>query len=209
VSSRLLYLNTHRLSAYRWQQGKLRCEGVFNHNDEGFRLFADYLAGHASSQFSLLANVAEEGHALETIPFLQGADRQTLITRKIGQHFLGTSLAAAISLGYEKRQRKNEKLLLSALTNPAHFEPWLGKLGEAEVALVGIYTVAQWVASCSKSLARTAAAACCSPCRITRSAKPTSSTAMPIFRAWRRSPTAASPASPAPLPPKPASCTST
>lgn len=143
MSCRLLYLNTHRLSAYLWQQGKLRCEGVFDQNEEGFRLFAEYLAEHDSSPFSLLANVAEEGHALETIPFLQGADRQTLITRKIGQHFLGASLAAAISLGYEKRQRKNEKLLLSALTNPGHFEPWLNKLDEAEVALVGIYTVAQ------------------------------------------------------------------
>jgi hypothetical protein len=143
VSCRLLYLNTHRLSAYAWQQGKLRAEGVFDCNDEGFRQFAEYLGEHDSSQFSLLANVAEEGHALETIPFLQGADRQTLITRKIGQHFLGTPLAAAVSLGFEKSQRKNEKLLLSALTNPAHFEPWLNRLNEAAVALVGIYTVAQ------------------------------------------------------------------
>jgi hypothetical protein len=143
VSCRLLYLNTHRLSAYAWQQGKLRAEGVFENNDEGWRLFAEYLGEHGSSAFSLLANVAEEGHALETIPFLQGADRQTLITRKIGQHFLGTPLAAAISLGFEKSQRKNEKLLLSALTNPAHFEPWLNRLGDAAVPLVGIYTVAQ------------------------------------------------------------------
>ena len=73
----------------------------------------------------MLANVAEEGHELETIPFLQGADRKALITRKLGQHFLGSPLATAISLGYEKSKRKNEKLLLSALTNPAHFEPWL------------------------------------------------------------------------------------
>jgi hypothetical protein len=143
VSSRLLYLNTHRLSAHAWQQGKLRAEGVFDNDDDGLRQFADYLGEHRSSQFSLLANVAEEGHALETIPFLQGGDRQTLITRKIGQHFLGTPLATAVSLGFEKSQRKNEKLLLSALTNPAHFEPWLRRISDAEVPLAGIYTVAQ------------------------------------------------------------------
>ncbi|MDP2883308.1 MAG: hypothetical protein Q8N89_17230 [Azonexus sp.] len=143
MSSRLLYLNTHRLSAHAWQQGKLRAEGVFDNDEGGLQQFAEYLREHSSSQFSLLANVAEEGHALETIPFLQGGDRQTLITRKIGQHFLGTPLAAAVSLGYEKSQRKNEKLLLSALTNPAHFEPWLRRIGDAEVPLAGIYTVAQ------------------------------------------------------------------
>ena len=140
---RLLYLNTHRLSAYAWQQGKLQPEGTFENDEAGLKRFADYLEHRQKSQFSLLANVAEEGHALEIIPFLHGSDRQALITRKIGQHFLGTSLATAISLGHEKARRKNEKLLLSALTNPAHFAPWLQRINEAEAPLAGIYTVAQ------------------------------------------------------------------
>ena len=52
-------------------------------------------------------------------------------------------MAAAISLGYEKTQRKNERVLLSALTNPAHFAPWLQAIDNAEARLAGIYTVAQ------------------------------------------------------------------
>lgn len=140
---RLLYLNTHRLSAYAWQGGRLTVEGVFENDSDGWSRFAAYLQSQRRSHFSLLANVAEEGHVLETIPFLHGRDRQTLITRKIGQHFLGTPLAAATSLGYEKTQRKNEKLLLSGLTNPAHFEPWLQRMEKAEVALAGVYSIAQ------------------------------------------------------------------
>lgn len=143
MKTRLLYLNTHRLSAYAWQQGNLLPEGVFDNDEEGLRQFSQFLDARRNDRFALLANVAEEGHAYETIPFLHGPDRQALISRKIGQHFQGTSLATAISLGYEKTQRKNEKLLFSALTNPAHFEPWLQRLGNAEVALSGIYSVAQ------------------------------------------------------------------
>ncbi len=143
ITRRLLYLNTHRLQAFSRQRGELLPEGIFENNDDGLREFAQYLAEHRNSHFSLLANVAEEGHIHETIPFLRGQDRQTLITRKIGQHFLGTALATAISLGYEKTQRKNEKLLLSALTNPAHFEPWLQRISSAEAPLAGIYSVAQ------------------------------------------------------------------
>lgn len=143
MKSRLLYLNTHHLAAFAWQQGKLLPEGVFENNEEGFELFSDYLDTHKQSRFALLANVAEEGHAHETIPFLRGSDRETLIARRIGQHFLGTTLATATSLGYEKTQRKNEKLLLSALTNPAHFEPWLRRLERAEASLAGIYSIAQ------------------------------------------------------------------
>lgn len=143
TARRLLYLNTHRLTAYLWQGGRLHAEASFANGDEGYASFSDYLGINRGSEFSLLANIAEEGHILETIPFLQGADRQALITRKIGQHFMGAPLAAAFSLGYEKTRRKNEKLLLSALTNPAHFDPWLRRLDEAEAALAGIYTVAQ------------------------------------------------------------------
>lgn len=140
---RLLYLNTHRLSAYAWRQGKLLPEGDFEGDDEGLRRFRQYIETQRTSHFSILANVAEEGHTLETIPFLRGGDRQTLITRKIGQHFLGTPLAASVSLGYEKAKRKNEKILISALTNPGHFTPWLTRIQEAEAPLTGIYTVAQ------------------------------------------------------------------
>ena len=143
ISRRLLYLDTQRLSAYLWQQGKLQPEGVFEMRPEEHQRFADYLRAHPKSHFQILANVAEEGHELETIPFLQGADRKALITRKLGQHFLGSPLATAISLGYEKNKRKNEKLLLTALTNPAHFEPWIKALQDADAALAGIYTVAQ------------------------------------------------------------------
>ena len=140
---RLLYLNTHRLSAYAWRQGKLLPEDIFENSEEDLGRFADYLRSKKNSHFSLLANVAEEGHVLETIPFLQGRDREALIARKIGQHFLGTPLSTAISLGYERAKRKNEKLLISALTNPTHFEPWLHCINSAATPLAGIYTVAQ------------------------------------------------------------------
>jgi len=143
IARRLLYLDTQRLTAYAWQQGRLQPEGVFEMRAEEYARFADYLRAHQKSHFQLLANVADEGHEQETIPFLQGADRKALIARKLGQHFLGSPLATATSLGYEKNKRKNEKLLLSALTNPAHFDPWITALQEAGAPLAGIYTVAQ------------------------------------------------------------------
>lgn len=143
IVRRLLYLNTHNLAAYVWRKGNLVAEGIFEDNENSLNRFSAYLSEHSSSHFYLLANVAEEGHVLETIPFLQGNDRKTLIARKIGQHFLGTSLASATSLGYEKTVRKNEKLLINALTNPEYFEPWLRRLRLATAPLAGIYTVAQ------------------------------------------------------------------
>ena len=153
ISRRLLYLNTHHLSAYLWQAGKLTQEGQFDNDDHGRSAFASYVARHRRSHFSLLANVAEEGHVIETIPFLQGKDRTTLITRKLGQHFLGTPLATSASLGFEKSRRKNERVLLCALTDPGHFDPWLSRLAETEAPLKGIYSIAQLGGNLLKKLA--------------------------------------------------------
>ena len=143
ISRRLLYLDAQRLSAYLWQAGTLTEEAAFAMRADEHPRFTAYLRRYRNSHFRLLANVSEEGYALETIPFLRGADRQSLLARKISQHFPGSHLTSTLSLGFEKDQRKNEKLLLCALTNSSHFAPWLKCIKDAEAALVGIYTVAQ------------------------------------------------------------------
>ena len=71
MKNHFLYLNTHRLSAYTWQNGSLSREEVFDNNDDGLAGFAHYLAPRTRDRFALLVNVAEEGHAHETIPFLR------------------------------------------------------------------------------------------------------------------------------------------
>lgn len=143
MSRRLLYLDTHRLSAWRWTNGQVIAEAVFENSDEDLTRFADYLHQNTRNPFTLLANSPEEGYQQETIPFVRGSDRAALIGRRLGQYFFNTPLTTAIPLGFEKDKRRNEKLLLSALTNLTQFEPWLGPLGHAEIALTGLYSLAQ------------------------------------------------------------------
>jgi len=140
---RVLYLDSHRLTAFLWQDGHVTTEGVFENSSEDLARFASYLEERASSRYTLLANTAEEGYQQETIPFLQGSNRSALVTRKLGQHFFATPLATSLSLGFEKDRRKNEKLLLTALTNPSQFDPWLTAIRAAGAPLTGIYTPAQ------------------------------------------------------------------
>ena len=126
-TSRLLYLSAHQLTACHWQSGVLTNEGLFAASESGYQQFADYLAAHPKSTFSILANVSEEGFQIETIPFLQGADRSAVIKRKLGQLFFNAGLSASLSLGYEKSRRKDERLLLAALTNNDYFCPLAGR----------------------------------------------------------------------------------
>jgi hypothetical protein len=138
---RLIYLSAHQATALRWQAGVLVAEGSFEVTEAGHQQFAAYLAGHSGSIFALLANVAEEGFQIETIPFLQGADRKAIIGRKFGQLFFNAELIASLSLGREKSRRKDERILLAALTNNDFFAPWLKAIEDAGVALSGLYSL--------------------------------------------------------------------
>lgn len=140
TTHRLLYLSAHRMTAYRWHSGVLESEASFAASDEGHQQFADYIR-QRRSDFSLLANVSEEGFHLETIPFLQGKDRTAVIARKLGQQFFNAPLTASLSLGYEKSKRKDERILLAALTNSEHFAPWLNAMASQGAVLSGIYSL--------------------------------------------------------------------
>ena len=141
IKRRLLYLSTHQMTAWLWQAGELINEGLFTASETGQQQFAEYLSRHQGSVFSMLANVSEEGFHIETIPYLQGSDRKAIIDRKLGQFFFNAGLTTSLSLGYEKQKRKNERIMLAALTNNAFFAPWLNAINSSGVALSGIYSL--------------------------------------------------------------------
>lgn len=152
TNRRLLYLSAHQMTSFLWKAGTLTEEGRFASTEAGFQQFSAYLAENSGSTYSILANVAEEGFQIETIPFLQGADRKAIIQRKLGQLFFNAGLTASQSLGYQKTKRKNERILLAALTNNDFFAPWLKCLDGADIALSGIYSLPLLAPSLLKKL---------------------------------------------------------
>lgn len=139
---RILYLDTGRLTAWRVAGRNAEPEATFAGAD-GIEAFGEYLRARKGSLFYLLADCVEEGFQLEDIPKSSGRDRAAIIRRKLGQLFYGTPFALARSLGRLPDGRRDERLLLMALTQPQHFEPWLGALQHAGASLCGIYSVPQ------------------------------------------------------------------
>jgi hypothetical protein len=139
---RLLYFTANRVVLYRWAHRKLAIESSFANNEEGAAAFVTHLAGLPHSLFYLLVDIVEEDFHQENIPFVRGRDRVALLGRKLAQRYRDTSLSLALSLGYERTQRRDERMLLSAFTNNAQFQPWLEALREAEIPVVGVFSAA-------------------------------------------------------------------
>jgi hypothetical protein len=137
---RILYLTQHQLQAFRCEGGRCLPDGDFA-AETASSVFVSYLKGHAQSIFTLVVNIAEEGFQQETIPYVQRSDRSAIVDRKLGQAFFGAPLSIAVSLGHEKTTRRNERLLLTALTSPAILDPWLNALRATEARVAGIHSL--------------------------------------------------------------------
>ena len=141
ANKRLLLLTTNRLTAYSWSRSALVLDAGFDNNEAGIAAFSAYL-GVAKHLYYLVADMVEEDFHQDTIPYLSGKDRQQVLARKLAQRYRDTNLSLTLSLGYERGERRDEKVLYASFSNTQQFQPWLTALQEKESRLVGVYSTA-------------------------------------------------------------------
>jgi len=141
ATKRLIYFTAAELRVYRRTRSTLESEARFSVDEAGILAFRNFLGGHRGALFYVVADLPGEDFHEDQIPFLRGAERRTVVERRLAQRYRDTRLAAAISLGIVKDERRNERLLLASFTNAQQFTPWLDALGEAGTKLAGVYSV--------------------------------------------------------------------
>src|SRR3970282_1001766 len=137
---RLIYFTADDHSVYAWSRGRLTVEAKFPGDDLGVTAFREYLSGHRGALFYAVADLAGEDFHEELIPYLRGGDRELVVQRRLAQRYRDTRLAAALSLGHVRGERRNERLLLTSFTNTQRLTPWLDALAESEAKLAGMFS---------------------------------------------------------------------
>src|SRR5690348_16034651 len=141
AARRLLYFTAEDHYLYRRAGGRLELEAKFSGDDLGISAFRQYLRGHRGGLFAVVADVAGEDFHEEQVPYVRGADRDAVVSRRLAQRYRDTRLAAALSLGQVVvGERRNERLLLASFTNTQQLSPWLDAFEEANVRLAGVYS---------------------------------------------------------------------
>ncbi len=84
----------------------------------------------------------EEEYRHETIPHLYGPDRRAVLERKLAWFFRGTPYSHVLTQGRETEGRRDDKVLLSAITNPELVQPWTRLCTQQKVPIAGIYSLA-------------------------------------------------------------------
>jgi hypothetical protein len=89
----------------------------------------------------LVVDVVEEEYRQDTVPHVTGRDRRALIDRKLARLYRNTPYQYAAVQGREGEGRRDDRLLLTALTNPEQLDPIIRLLNENKIPLAGIYSL--------------------------------------------------------------------
>ena len=140
-SKHLFYLTSDQLCAYLWQGGRLTGGASFANTRAGIDDFMDYVDHHArTAPVYLLADLIEEDFQRVNLPHVRGFAARQLLQRRLTQQYRETPFRHHEVQGRESDGRRDDIVLLSALTNPSSVQPWVEALEQLQVPLAGLYS---------------------------------------------------------------------
>ncbi|MET0265042.1 MAG: hypothetical protein ABW202_05460 [Duganella sp.] len=140
LNRHVLYLSNEQLCAWRWQRGRLAGGACFSADSAGVEAFLDYLEPHARTPVWLLTDLIEEDFQRLQLPHVGGRAGAQLLQRRLLQQYRDTPFRHHEIQGREPAGRRDDTVLLSALTNPGAVQPWLDALEQLRVPLAGLYS---------------------------------------------------------------------
>ncbi len=138
---RALIVSSDKLAVYHWAKNSLGNSYLFDTTKEGFEHFGRYLQEVPNDPVYILLDTAAEEYRLDTIPHVFGADRKAVIGRKQDRLFRGTPYLYTEVQGRQETGRRDDNIMLSAITNPNFIRPWLSILEEYKVPVASVISV--------------------------------------------------------------------
>jgi hypothetical protein len=138
----LLLITDSSVQLLSWKQNTLAWLDEFHNPPEDLDVFGEAIRPYRGWPVILLADVIEESFRHDTIVHVTGGDRAALLKRKLEFAFRGTPYRLAKVTGRTQQGRRDDRILLSAITKPDLLAPWVGVLLEQKFAIQSISSVA-------------------------------------------------------------------
>jgi len=139
---RIFYFSGHRLTVFHWSRKTLAGACSFESNDEGYEKFKQYLESSAKTPTCMILDVIEEDFRKDTIPHVYGKDRKAVISRLMDRHYRSSRQYTYSEIqGRQKTGRKDDEILVAAITNPELIRTWIRIIEECDVPLSGILSL--------------------------------------------------------------------
>jgi len=140
--ARVLLIEAGRVTLLRWQRRSLRLFAQYRPGPEDFQKFENLLRVEARVPFIIVLDCIEEDFRLENVAHVTGPDREAMLERKVGFAFRGTQFKTARVVGRETDGRKDDRVLMTALTKPELIDPWLSRILNEKLPVQSITSAA-------------------------------------------------------------------
>ena len=157
ATRRVFVVSSAGMAAYHRHGPKLLGPFRFGADEGGHAEFARYLERFPADVTHVVADVVEEEFREETIPHVTAWERRALLRTRAARAFPGARHRHAARLGREPDGgepggRREDRVLLSAITRPETLAPWLAPMAERGVPLAGIHSPAMLTAAMLKAV---------------------------------------------------------
>ena len=139
---RIFYFTGHRFSVLHWSGKVFTGACAFEPDTRGLEKFEKYLQQSANVPTKLLIDVIEEDFRQEIVPHVGEKDRAAVVGRMLDRFYRSSKQFTYYEvIGREKTGRKDDRVLLGAITDPSLIIPWLDVISRTETPLAGIWTL--------------------------------------------------------------------
>ena len=152
---RVFVVSAAGLAAYHRHRSEVLGPFAFRADEEGLAEFARYLERFPDEVTHVVCDVVEEEFREETIPHVVAWERRALLRTRAARAFPGARHLHSTRLGREPDGRRDDRVLLSAITRPRTLATWLEPMAGHGVPLAGIHSPAMLTAAMLKAIGAT------------------------------------------------------
>ena len=152
AARRVFVISGAGLAAYHRHGSKLLGPFRFDADEDGLAEFARYIERFPDDVTRVVADVVEEEFREETVPHVFAWERRALLRARAARAFPGARYLHATRLGREPGGRRDDRVLLSAITRPETLAPWLAPMTERGTPLAGIHSPAMLAGAMLKAV---------------------------------------------------------
>ena len=139
---RIFYFSGHRMTVFHWNRKTLLGACSFEPDEDGYEKFRQYLESSEKTSACMLLDVIEEDFRKDVIPHVYGKDRKAVISRIMDRHYRASMQYTYYELqGRQKHGRKDDEVLLAAITNPELVRSWIRIIEACNVPLSSIFSL--------------------------------------------------------------------
>ncbi len=150
----VIHLSNHFITVYAAGRRKVTEILRLSTQDREIGKFDQFLEELGQKPIRLVVDLKEELIHYETVPHLNGSDRKALLDRKIRQIVGDSKYSSVLALGREQGGRKDDRILICAISQTEGLQPWLDCLLDREVPIYGMYSAAVVCQQIVKNLVR-------------------------------------------------------